>query len=406
MVKRHADGSAAVVAACAISSCLDVLPSQLHRAADQPTSVLGAIENLPGPAHQALSSRFASNKKQCRLAGGAVDQGPTPTSLFAQARAVLRQPFCAEAQDAPIGREQEFEALSEAFQEFSSSGSGSSIYVSGLPGTGGWVVWSVVPQHGAQFDWSAPVGTRHLPSPTSHPSAAPVCPSLLPAGKSHTVRKTLSPLMSSSAQQPQCLVTWVNCMSVSSAGEVYAQVAATARAGHSSTTGWHQQQPPQSSSDDADDALPLFDTQQALAAQQQQQQSVSFEALLDCLQQQQRHHKRVSSHSSRQPSSTGTASRGTKRYRAARDPSSQAADSLTSNTNSSSSGSSQARQQSPPPHIVVLDEIDNIAKKSLPDLVQLFKLPHEPGVSVLVVGIANSIDLTGGWVGGRVLKTS
>jgi cell division control protein 6 len=43
---------------------------------------------------------------------------------------------------------------------------------------------------------------------------------------------------------------------------------------------------------------------------------------------------------------------------------------------------------------VVLDEIDNIAKKSLPDLVQLFKLPHEPGVSVLVVGIANSIDLT------------
>lgn len=136
MVKRHADGSAAVVAACAISSCLDVLPSQLHRAADQPTNVLGAIENLPGPASPALSSRFASNKKQCRLAGG--DQGPT-TSLFAQARAVLRQPFCAEAQDAPIGREQEFEALSEAFQEFSSSGSGSSIYVSGLPGTGGWV---------------------------------------------------------------------------------------------------------------------------------------------------------------------------------------------------------------------------------------------------------------------------
>lgn len=255
------------------------------------------------------------------------------------------------------------------------------------------VVWCV-PQHVAQFDWSVPVGTRHPPLVTT---LLHLCPSLLPAGKSHTVRKTLSHLVSSSAQQPQCLVTWVNCMSVSSAGEVYAQVAATARAGHSSTTGWHQQQPPQSSSDDADDALPLFDTQQSLAAQQQQQQSVSFEALLDCLQQQQRHHKRVSSHSSRQPSSTGTASRGTKRYRAARDPSSQAASSLTSITNSS--GSSSQAQQSPSPHIVVLDEIDNIAKKSLPDLVQLFKLPHEPGVSVLVVGIANSIDLTGGWVG-------
>jgi hypothetical protein len=165
MVKRHADGSAAVVAtACAISSCLDVLPSQLHRAADQPISVLGAIENLPGPVNQDPSSRFASNKKQCRLAGGPVDQrGPT-TSLFAQARAVLRQPFCAEAQDAPIGREQEFEALSEAFQEFSSSGSGSSIYVSGLPGTG---VFKCVVFKCAAVMLRQHLCTRHL-STTQH----------------------------------------------------------------------------------------------------------------------------------------------------------------------------------------------------------------------------------------------
>lgn len=129
MVKRHCDG--AVVAACA-SACLDVLPSQLHRAADQP--VLGSIENLPAPRQE--SSRFASNKKQCRLGA---DQGPKPfdaSSLFAHARSVLRQPS-STAPDAPIGREQEFEALTESIEQFSSSGIGSSIYVSGLPGTGG-----------------------------------------------------------------------------------------------------------------------------------------------------------------------------------------------------------------------------------------------------------------------------
>lgn len=130
MVKRHADG--VLVAACA-SSCLDVLPSQLHRAADQP--VLSAIENLPKTFNQG-TPRFGSNKKQCRLVA---DQGPKPfdaSSLFAQARAVLRQPSSA-VQDAPIGREQEFEALNVAVEDFRSSGSGSSIYVSGLPGTGG-----------------------------------------------------------------------------------------------------------------------------------------------------------------------------------------------------------------------------------------------------------------------------
>jgi hypothetical protein len=131
MVKRHCDG--AVVAACA-TACLDVLPSQLHRAADQP--VLGSIENLPAARHE--SSHFASNKKQCRLGA---DQGPKPfdaSSLFAKARSVLRQPS-STVQGAPIGREQEFEKLAESFEQFSSSKAGSSIYVSGLPGTGGFV---------------------------------------------------------------------------------------------------------------------------------------------------------------------------------------------------------------------------------------------------------------------------
>ncbi|KAF6252575.1 hypothetical protein COO60DRAFT_1672110 [Scenedesmus sp. NREL 46B-D3] len=45
-------------------------------------------------------------------------------------------------------------------------------------------------------------------------------------------------------------------------------------------------------------------------------------------------------------------------------------------------------------HIVVLDEIDNLAKKSHADLVQLFLLPQQPGLRLLLIGIANSIDLT------------
>ena len=130
MVKRHADGA---LAAC-VSSCLDVLPCQQtqQRAVEQ--SVLGSIENLP-VATQLEAARFTSNKKQCRLG---VDQGPKPvdvSSLFAQARAVLRQPS-SSVSEAPIGRELEYAQLTEVFENFSSSGAGSSIYVSGLPGTG------------------------------------------------------------------------------------------------------------------------------------------------------------------------------------------------------------------------------------------------------------------------------
>jgi hypothetical protein len=131
MVKRHVDG--AVVAACA-ASCLDVLPSQVHRAADQP--VLGSIENLPAAHLDSL--RLNSSKKQCRLG---VDQGSKPVSsisFFAQARAVLRHPSCNDSK-APVGREHEFAALKECFDEFTSTEFGSSVYVSGLPGTG--VCW-------------------------------------------------------------------------------------------------------------------------------------------------------------------------------------------------------------------------------------------------------------------------
>lgn len=148
MVKRHAEDT---LAACA-SSCLDVVPRQQllqqHHGVGAPEQpVLGSIENLPAVTINADSSRFASNKKQCRLG---VDQGLLPnkqpvdvSSLFAQARALLRHPPSSSVCEAPIGREQEFQQLTEAFEEFSSTGFGSSLYVSGLPGTGMFVVSSI-----------------------------------------------------------------------------------------------------------------------------------------------------------------------------------------------------------------------------------------------------------------------
>jgi len=172
------------------------------------------------------------------------------------------------------------------------------------------------------------------------------------------------------------LVTWVNCMSVSSAGEVYAQVAATAAAGCSSD--WQHQQHDQQQDEQPDTLSACDDNQQH---QQREQQSISFAALLDCLQQQQA----TSSHSSKASSKSTPAP---KRYRAKRSRgSSSTSDSNPGAITSSTSSSLQS-------HIIVLDEVDNIAKKSLSDLVQLFKLPYEAGVQVLVVGIANSIDLT------------
>jgi Cdc6-like AAA superfamily ATPase len=168
-------------------------------------------------------------------------------------------------------------------------------------------------------------------------------------------------------------------MSVSSPGEVFAHIAATARAGRSSNDWQQQQQQQHPDRLDDEQQLPLYDGQ---PHKEQQQQSMSFDALLDCLQQQ---HMQAA-----HPNSSSKPSKGTKRYRAARSTPRSSTSAAAACDNSSSSSSNLQQ----PPHIVVLDEIDNIAKHSLPGMVQLFKLPYTPGVSVMVVGIANSIDLT------------
>jgi hypothetical protein len=126
------------------ASCLDVVPGHLQRGPDQPTapSVLASIENLP-PATAKQTIRSPQSKRQRHLTTQtATDQGQKQqaldaTELFAQARSLLRQLPEASA-PAPVSREQQYQALQDALQGFVSSGSGSSLYVSGLPGTGVW----------------------------------------------------------------------------------------------------------------------------------------------------------------------------------------------------------------------------------------------------------------------------
>lgn len=183
-------------------------------------------------------------------------------------------------------------------------------------------------------------------------------------------------------------------MAVSSAGEVYAQVAATAQAGTNSD--WLQEQQQQQHSD-SDDLLPSASHNDQQQQQQRQHLSVNLSALLKCLQrpyQQQQQMPASLKKASSTTSSSRKVSAAPKHYHAARASSSNSSGLTPPPSNqgvaiSSSKGSSTLQR-----HIIVLDEVDNIAKCSLSDLVQLFQLPHTPGVQVMVVGIANCIDLT------------
>lgn len=139
----------AQLASAVASACLEVpLNGRAPAAATshQPT-VLGAIENLPAATHLIRSPQI---KKQRQLQDAQQQQGPPPldaAALFAQARALLRQLPSGATQQAPSGREAQYRQLQEVLQDFADIGNGSSLYVSGLPGTGeptgvgGWWVW-------------------------------------------------------------------------------------------------------------------------------------------------------------------------------------------------------------------------------------------------------------------------
>lgn len=198
-------------------------------------------------------------------------------------------------------------------------------------------------------------------------------------GKSHTVRKVLQRLVTT---QPQAAsITWINCMTVSAAGQVYGQIAATA-AGDSNFCPLEDSRLSQDPCSDSDldstchvqlDLDPAIECSTAEVCNSGQ---ATFQQLVDKLSTPSS--SSMTSNISRQtrPSTTSaSSSRPTPRRKAVR-------------TNKAQSSATPSR------HIIVLDEIDNLIHRSQADLVQMFLLPHQPGVHVLVIGIANSIDLT------------
>jgi Cdc6-like AAA superfamily ATPase len=271
---------------------------------------------------------------------------------------------------------------------------------------------------------------RSKPPPTATPANLSCCnntPTARPAGKSHTVRRALHQLLQdqedAGSSSSNMAVAWVNCMAVSTCGEVFAQIAAASKQPASKSA---------FAAAAAEQDAPQDRMQQGSAQQQQQQQqqeeapvlgeqhglpSMSHEQLLSCL--------RAFCKGGGSSSSTSS-SRAKKSYKAARPQASPAPapapaaaaaagqvapPPATRGTKRSSSERAavraaapqqqQRRQQGPAAAaarqrrvVVVLDEVDSVARRSLADLASLFLLPHAPGLSLLLVGIANSIDLT------------
>ncbi|WIA15310.1 hypothetical protein OEZ85_001977 [Tetradesmus obliquus] len=321
------------------TACLDVdQPVESH------AGVLCSIENVvAGKKHLPEGLKSPSAKKQRCLE---LDQNPAPKPLdasfvFSKARNVLRQPPPG-AEDAPIGREKQSKQLDDIITSFVESSSGKSVYVSGLPGT----------------------------------------------GKSHTVRKALQQLLSS--RPDAATITWVNCMSISTASEVYAQIAASADGSSnfapspSSST---------SSSSCLDDDL-AADVNNCTSSSACSSGVTTHQQLVERL-------CKPPSSSSRPAPKSYRASRSSSRQQqlstagdendaaASRSPGSKRSTGKDQHAANRSSSSSSSRR-----HIIVLDEIDNLAKKSHAELVQLFLLPQQPGLQLLLIGIANSIDLT------------
>jgi Cdc6-like AAA superfamily ATPase len=225
------------------------------------------------------------------------------------------------------------------------------------------------------------------------------------------VRKALAQLQQERDSSSSTAVTWINCMSVTTAGEVFAQIADAATRSSSCSSSnrsgnrlRHLDGPDSDDEDAQDEPFPAANSQL---------QPIAYKQLLECLRA-----------AGPQPGGNGTSSRpAPKSYRAGRQATKAASNTSgtitpaagstepSKGTKRSSSGSSKAngdapasasaspsslpqQQQQQQLHIVVLDEIDSIAKRSVAELVRFFLLPHEPGVALLLVGIANCIDLT------------
>ncbi|KAI8468241.1 MAG: hypothetical protein J3K34DRAFT_478706 [Monoraphidium minutum] len=167
-------------------------------------------------------------------------------------------------------------------------------------------------------------------------------------GKSHTVRRALQALAGAGGGG-EVATLWVNCMAVSGAGEAYARIAAAASGGGGGGGGAApgKRRAPGGEGGGGGGTM------------------VSYEHLLTAL----------------RGGAAPAAPTPAKRRRG-------------SGASGAAGCGGGRRGGCGPQVVVVLDELDALLSKGQQGVYDLFMLPHQPGVRALVIGIANSIDLT------------
>ncbi|GBF91534.1 hypothetical protein Rsub_04274 [Raphidocelis subcapitata] len=291
-----------------------------HDGQAAPAGVLASIDNVPtsprgGKLYRTGSAAAATLPPRSPATPAQPRAPPSPEAedfedplapALAEARELLRAPSTTDAAEAPLGREAQHARLVGLVEAFADSGRGEALYVSGLPGT----------------------------------------------GKSHTVRRALAAL----DYEGGVTTLWVNCMAVSSAGEVYARIhAALAAATGAGAAAGAPPRTPAGAKRARGAAAGGFAPAAAAGPS-----SISYEQLIAAL----------------AGAASGGGSSAVKRRRA-------------SGAAAARGGGGTGRRVA-----VVLDELDALVGKGQQGVYELFMLPHQPGVRALVVGIANSIDLT------------
>lgn len=188
------------------------------------------------------------------------------------------------------------------------------------------------------------------------------------------------------ARADTATVVWLNCMSCSNAGEIHARLAAAAEAGGSllplaGATGTADEGCDVALGGNASDrAVPLCTSLGEAGGGRPALNSIScavLEQRLAALQGGARDAAGCAAATPVRPTRARRASAALHGRTAPRD-------------------GAELPLPAPPPRrlVLVLDEIDALARRGNEDLVALFMLPRSPKLSLLLVGIANSIDLT------------
>ncbi|KXZ49384.1 hypothetical protein GPECTOR_21g610 [Gonium pectorale] len=245
----------------------------------------------------------------------------------------------------PAGRGGQFKELHRMVSECCSSGRGAAVYISGLPGTGKTYTVS-----------------RLL---ASLPALAAASSSSANAPASGSGDSSGGPVRVSF-----CCAT-LNCMTLDDPAQLYARLqdelsrSAAAAAGDAGGSGlWHSKAAPPTSAAPADPAA-------------------AYDSLLSTLHKLSDVRPAAGAGSKTSGKAKGGASKGTKRGRGA--------DAAAGGGVDEAAAGPQRRV-----FVVVLDEVDRLLRRrdGGEELARLFQLPATPGVSVVLLAVANSLDLT------------